>query len=252
MVGSFLNVCIYRLPRDKSIVFPASHCPSCSHKLAPADLIPIISFFLLRRKCGYCKAPISWRYPLVELVSGMLFVLIFMKYPLDTNLLEIIFFIFFSGLALTIFFIDLELQVIPDSLNLGGILAGLLYNFLKSIFNPGHGLNPFISAILGMAAGYVLLFLIAKTGKKMFKKEAMGEGDLYLAALLGAYFGWQGALLSILLAFFLAALVILPLFILGRIKTGDYLPFGPMLVMGGFLFLFIGEQIINWYLFYLT
>jgi leader peptidase (prepilin peptidase)/N-methyltransferase len=249
IIGSFLNVCIHRLPRGESIIYPASHCPQCNRRLGTIDLIPIFGYFLLGGKCRYCRANIPFRYPLVELISGLLLVGVALKFPPTKFPLEFIFYILFSFLCIIVFFTDLEEQVIPDSVSVTGIFAGLIFNYLKGIFfSRGEAMNPFLSALFGMLLGYVLLYLIAKAGRMWFKKEVMGEGDLYLVAFLGAYLGWQGALLSIFLAYLLAGVVTLPLLLFGKVKMKSYVPFGPALVAGGILSLFFGQQLINWYL----
>lgn len=143
---------------------------------------------------------------------------------------------------------DLEHQVIPDLMNLGGIGLGLVFNFSKSFVYKGEGINPFIAALIGMFLGWLIFYLIGKIGKLIFKKDAIGEGDLYLAAMLGAFLGWQGLLLAVFLSYLLAGIVALVFLALGKIKMGEYIPFGPALVMGGILTLFYYQQIIDWYL----
>ncbi len=238
IVGSFLNVCIHRLPRGGSLVFPASHCPSCQHKLSVLDLIPVFSYFLLRGKCRYCKAPISFRYLIVEFLAGSIFVGIALNFPLSYRLFP--FHAIFVGLMIVAFFIDLEHQVIPDAVSFAGIGLGLIYNAFV--------VKNLLPALLGMFLGYLILFLIGFVGKLIFKKEAMGEGDLFLGALLGAYLGWQNLLLALFLAYLLAAVVSLFLLALGKVKMGEHIPFGPALAAGGVLTLFFGRAILSWYL----
>ena len=244
-----MNVCIHRLPRGESIIYPASHCPHCGRKIGALELVPLIGYLLLRGECRYCKERISFRYPLVEFLTGALFVGVAYNFPLAAHPLEFFFYLFFSSLMIVVFFTDIEKQVIPDSISITGILAGLFFNFIRGMFfQEGLALNYFWSALFGMLLGYVLLYLIAKFGKLLFKKEVMGEGDLYLVALLGAYLGWQGVLLSIFMAYLLAGAVSAVLLVSGKIKMGQYVPFGPALVTGGFIALFFGQQIMNWYL----
>src|SRR3989338_1166369 len=191
VVGSFLNVCIHRLPQGLSIVFPPSHCPSCEARLNPLDLIPILGYFLLRGKCRYCGVKISSRYPLVEFLSGLAFlwVWIFQSPP---SIWDYVFKVVFIAVLIVVFFTDLEQQVIPDAVIKFGILAGLIYNSLPGFLSPkGMVSNPFVSALLGILLGYFLLLAIALLGKSWFKKEALGEGDLYLAALLGSYLSFK-------------------------------------------------------------
>jgi len=248
VVGSFLNVCIHRLPRGESVIYPASHCPQCGQRLRGLELVPVIGYFLLGGKCRYCRKPISFRYPLVEFITGALLVGVALGFSPSSFPLEFFFYMIFSVFMIIVFFTDLEQQVIPDSINITGIILGLGFNFIKGMFFQKGAINVFLSSLFGMLIGYVLLYLIAKFGKLWFKKEVMGEGDLYLAAFLGAYLGWQGVLLSIFLAYLLAGAISLVLLVLGKIKMGGYLPFGPALVAGGIITLFFGQQIITWYL----
>jgi len=247
IVGSFLNVCIHRFPHDESIIWPASHCPKCQRRLGFFDLIPIISFFFLRGRCRYCQAKISPRYPLVEFLTGCLFVLAGLNFSLLS--LEFGFAILLGCLLLVISFIDFEHMVIPDALCVVGMLAGLGFNYLKSIsLTQPVVLNPFFSAMLGLAVGFIFLYLIGLLGKLCFKKDAMGEGDLYLGALLGAFLGWQGVILAIFLAYFIAGIIAILLLMLRKLQFGDYVPFGPALALGGFLTFFYGQQMLYWYI----
>ncbi|MBU0671435.1 MAG: prepilin peptidase [Candidatus Margulisbacteria bacterium] len=247
IVGSFLNVCIHRLPRGESIIFPASHCPLCHQRLKAFDLVPILTYLFLRGQCRYCKAPISSRYPLVEFMTGAFFVVAAIKFPLLS--LSFWFAAVFSALLIIVFFVDLEQMVVPDVVSVGGISLGLLYNLARALAFPQAGeANPFWSALAGVILGFLLFFLIGALGKFLFKKEAIGEGDLFLAAMLGACLGWQQLLLAVFLAYLLAGVVSLVLLAAGKLKMGDYVPFGPALVSGGLVALFFGQQILNWYL----
>ncbi len=233
-VGSFLNVCIYRLPRGESILYPPSHCPACGGKLSALDLIPFFGYFLLLGRCRYCKARISFRYPLVELLTALGFVFSW------TNPMDFVFRAAMVSVLIVIFFIDLEWQVIPDAVSGLGIAAGL-------IFNLSRGFSFFFSAVMGAAAGYLIFFIIARLGEFWFKKEVMGEGDLFVAAMLGAAFGPGGMLLSLFIGYLLAAAAALVLLALRRLKFGQYIPFGPALAVGGAVTLFWGERIVEWY-----
>jgi leader peptidase (prepilin peptidase)/N-methyltransferase len=237
-VGSFLNVCIHRLPLRESIILPASHCPRCGTNLNFIDLIPILGFILLRGRCRQCRAPISLRYPLVEFLAGTLFVLAGVFFPASSMFLDLIFCLIFISSVLAAFFIDLEHQVIPDAITFSGIFLGFLYHTLK---------GDALTSLSGIFLGWILFFLIAKLGKMLFKKEVLGDGDLYLAAMLGAFLGWQGMLLSVFMAYLLAGGVAILLLSLKRIRMGEYIPFGPALVSGGIFTLFFGQQLIAWY-----
>jgi len=245
VLGSFLNVCIYRIPQKESIVFPASHCPGCQHKLSPLDLIPIISFLCLRGRCRYCGQGISWRYPVVELLSGLSFVAVNYFYPAFTNPLEFVFYIVFVMLLIIISFIDLEHQLIPDSAVISGIIFGLLFSLL-------HGWVAFLNSLLGAGLGFAALFLVGKIGKFFFKKEAMGEGDFFLAAFIGAYLGWPWVFLALFLSYLLAGFAAAVLLALRRVKVDSYVPFGPALASGAVATLFWGKQIMALYFSYLV
>ena len=245
VVGSFLNVCIHRLPRSESIVFPASHCPECGHALSPLDLIPIFSFLMLGGRCRYCRSPIVWRYPVVELVTGILFALA--AWQFSASPLDWLFAWIFLSILIAMFFIDLENLVVPDVLSFGGIALGVIYNGIKTIV-AWPVVDPFVSSLLGLALGFGLLWLIGWLGKMVFKKEAVGEGDWYLAGLLGASLGWQLCLEAIFLSYLLAAGVIFLLLALRRLKMGDYVPFGPALAAGGIIAFFWGNTLLSWYL----
>ena len=238
-IGSFLNVCIHRLPRGESIIFPSSHCPNCQNKLSAIDLVPIIGFLLLRGRCRSCRQPIALRYPLVELISGLLFAVSWLTAGGDP--ISYFFQVIFLSILTIIFFVDLENQVIPDAVSLPGIALGLIRSSVS-------GLNQFISALFGMLLGFGILYLIASLGKWWFKKEAMGEGDWYLGAMLGAYLGWSGVLLAIFISYLAAGLAAVLLLAGKRARFGEYIPFGPALVFGGIITLFWGGQILNWYL----
>ena len=151
-----------------------------------------------------------------------------------------IFQIIFVAALLVIFFTDFEQQVIPDSVSVSGILFGLAYGCSR-------GINPFFSALLGAALGFAILYAIGWAGKWWFKKEAMGEGDFFVGALLGAYLGWERVLLAIFLSYIIAGLLALPLLVFRKVKMGQYVPFGPALVVGGIITLFFGERILLWY-----
>jgi leader peptidase (prepilin peptidase) / N-methyltransferase len=238
VIGSFLNVCIYRLPRGESVVFPASRCPHCGRRLNALDLIPVFGYLLLLGRCRGCRAPISARYPLVELLTGVIFLLAANQCGGDW--LWLIFASLLASCLIIVFFVDLELQVIPDAVNIAGVAAGLAFNLARGLIVP---------SLIGLVGGYLLLWLIGKFGTYLFKQEALGEGDIYLAAMLGACLGWSGMLLAVFIGYVSAAVLMLALLAAGRVKFGQSVPFGPALAAGGLVVLFWGEQIIHWYLF---
>jgi leader peptidase (prepilin peptidase)/N-methyltransferase len=235
-IGSFLNVCIHRLPRGESIVFPASHCVNCGHKLSAWDLIPVLGYLWLKGRCRYCGTGISFRYPLVEMLSAILLTLAWTNS--GGNTFYYIFQSVFISMLLVIFFTDLENQVVPDAVTLPGIIIGLLYGFFsRNIF----------SSLAGMVLGYLLLYFIGRAGKFIFKKDALGEGDPCVAALLGAFLGWEKLLLALFLAYLLAAFISAALLIAGKVKIGQAVPFAPALAAGGAIALFCGGRMLIWY-----
>jgi leader peptidase (prepilin peptidase)/N-methyltransferase len=238
-IGSFLNVCIYRIPLNKSIIFPASFCPKCGMKISIMDNFPLVSFILLKGRCRNCQAPISIRYPIVELITALLFLLIFFKDGLSWQFLKEI--ILCCSLII-IFFIDLEHRIIPDVITLPGIVVGFIFSFLTPPIT-------FLTSLLGFLAGGLLFYLTAILGEAIFKKEGMGGGDVKLAAMLGAFLGWQ----NILVIFFLSAVLgsiggIIAIFLSSEIKKTRIIPFGPFIALAAIITVFWGDQLINFYL----
>ena len=238
IVGSFSNVCIYRIPKNESIIFPASHCPKCRSKIKPVDNIPLLSFILLKGRCRNCKSKISIQYPIVELITGLIYLIIYLIYGLNIQTLV---YIILSSALVIIAFIDLNEQIVPDIISLPGIVIG----FILSFFVP---YISFINSALGVVVGGGIILIIGLAGSVIFKKEAMGGGDVKLAAMIGAFLGWRYIIISLFLGFFLGALAGIIL-ILSKIKSReDTVPFGPFIVLGSFITLFWGEKIISWYL----
>lgn len=220
MLGSFLNVCIYRLPREESVVFPASHCPQCGKNILPFDNIPIISWLLLGGKCRSCKENISIRYPLVELITAVSVFLLYQKLGITSDLF---FFSVFVSVLIIGFFTDLAEQIIPDEIVIVGVIAG----FSRALLN-----GSFLDSLFGAAAGFAVFFMIEKLAKIVFKKEGLGFGDVKLAAMLGAFLGTAGFSNTFLLSYFLGAIVSIPLLFFKIKKMGEYIPFGPFLILG--------------------
>ena len=236
LVGSFLNVCIYRIPKGKSIIFPPSSCPGCGKKLSAYELVPVLSFLLQRGRCRGCSGGISIRYPIVEVLTSFLFLLCFWRFGLG---LELVFSVIFAGLLLTAVFIDFDTMELPDGISLLCSLLGLAYGLIVK--------NSLIFSVLGAATGFLLMYIIYKAGSMIYKKEAMGGGDIKLAAATGTFLGWQGVSFSIYLAFFLAFIVLLPALMTGIKKRQDSVPFGPALAAGAMIVLLWGSVIWNWY-----
>jgi len=224
IMGSFSNVCIYRIPRNESIIHPGSHCPQCSKPIPFYDNIPIISYILLRGKCRYCGQPIPIQYPLVELATGLFYLALYLFY----------------GILIIISFIDLKERIIPDVLSLPFIAVGFILSFFIRILSP-------VDSLLGILAGGGSLLIIAIVGSKLFKKEAMGGGDIKLAAMIGAFLGWKLTLLALFLGFFLGSIIGVVVLVTSKNKS-DVLPFGPFIALGTFISIFWGQAIIHWYL----
>lgn len=238
MVGSFLNVCIYRLPREESIVSPGSRCPHCKTPIRFYDNIPIISFLLLGGKCRYCHHSISIQYPVIEGITALSSLFLFVHF--GVSLSYIIYFAFVSAL-IVITAIDLYHQIIPDVISLPGIGAGVL----ASLILPNIS---FWDSLIGLISGGGILFLVATGYQWLFKREGMGGGDVKLLAMIGAFLGWKAVILTILLSSLIGSIVGVVLIL---IKGKDFkyaIPFGPFLSLGAALSLFFGEDLIRWYL----
>jgi len=238
LVGSFLNVCIYRLPKEESIVFPGSHCPVCGGAIRPWDNIPILSFLLLRGRCRACGSPIAWRYPLVECLTAILFAATVSRY--GVTWLTITLLAFLSALVV-IAFIDLDHQIIPNVITLPGIPLGLLVGVVL-------GDPPILDRVIGTLAGAGFLYLVLFFGSALYGQEAMGEGDLNLIALVGAFLGWRGVMVTILVGCLIGSAVGLALIGLRRLRRREHIPFGPFLAFGATVALFWGERAVAWYL----
>jgi leader peptidase (prepilin peptidase) / N-methyltransferase len=238
--GSFFNVLIYRLPNDMSLLKPPSHCPKCDNPIKFYDNIPILSFIILGGKCRRCGVKISWRYPAVEALTGILAVIAIYHFGFTIKGLEAA---MLSLLFVPIFFIDLEHWIIPDSLDLPWILVGLALAFVSGGFVGWKG------ALIGAIVGGGLFFLIMQLGKVAFKKEAMGFGDVKFAAMLGAFLGGWKLLLIMILASFLGSVVGVTLIISSNKKgKPTYVPFGPFLVIAALIAIYFGDSIIGAYL----
>ncbi|WP_051618187.1 prepilin peptidase [Desulfofundulus thermocisternus] len=231
--GSFLNVCIHRLPRGMSLVAPPSHCPACGARLGPLDLIPVLSYLFLRGRCRHCRGVISPRYPLVELLTGFGFLLITREYGFHLYTAGLL--VLFSVLVVASF-IDLDHRIIPDRLTLFALAAGVLLAALR-------GADFFRDGLLGAALGGGILLLVA-----LLSRGGMGGGDVKLAFALGWYLGWQEILVALFLAFLLGA-VVGGLWALGTGRTlKTAIPFGPFLSSGAMLAALAGDRLISWYL----
>ena len=228
ILGSFFNVCIYRIPQNKSIVWPGSFCPKCGKPLAWFDNIPVFSFLFLLGKCRQCKAPISWQYPLVELLTGFLTVLFVWKLGITAwtfvQLTAVYFLIILSV-------IDLQLMIIPDRFSLGLVVLGVAFAWLNPNFSGLWWQRELVS-LLGAGVGLFGVLAIALIGTWIFKKEAMGGGDVKLMAGIGAFIGWQGVITTVVMGSFFGLVYALYAMVRHGKKGGDAIPFGPFLSLG--------------------
>jgi leader peptidase (prepilin peptidase) / N-methyltransferase len=238
VVGSFLNVCIYRLPKEESIVAPRSRCPACQSPIHALDNIPLLSFVLLRGRCRACGASIPWRYPLVEALTGILFALTVVRFGVT---LQAAFLLTFLAGLIVISFIDLDHQIIPNVITLPGIPLGLLAGLL--LRDP-----PLLDRVIGALAGAGFLYLVLFYGGVLYGQEAMGEGDLNLIAMVGAFLGWKAVIVTILVGCLAGSVLGLGLIALRRLGRRQHIPFGPFLSLGAIVALFWGDQLIAWYL----
>ena len=237
IIGSFLNVLIYRIPREESIVWPGSHCPACSHPLKWSDNIPLISYLLLKGKCRYCRAPISARYPLVEGLNALVYITMYLKFGFGA---DFVFYSLISSALLAVTFIDLKEMIIPDSLVVSILLLSVAHKtvnyFLYSI-SPG-----LIGSILGLlAAGGLFAAIVIISG------GGMGGGDITLIGVLGFVLGVKHIFLNIFLSFVSGAIISIVL-LAAKVKTRkDPVPFGPFIVLGFFMTVLWGQAVLNWY-----
>jgi leader peptidase (prepilin peptidase)/N-methyltransferase len=252
LVGSFLNVCIHRMPQGESVVWPSSHCPHCKKRIPAYDNIPFLSYIILKGKCRYCKQKISLRYLLVELLTAIMFMLFFNHFGLTY---DFFFYILFGCCLIIATFIDLKHRIIPDEVSLGGLLVGFILNSIKGLglaplaFNFKPMFNSFLGILTGAGTIYLSGFLFDLVYFKLLKRppiqgetESMGGGDVKFLAMIGAFVGWQKALLTFLLApFFGLVFGIINL----TIKKDHTIPYGPFLAIASLVALFWQDKIIR-------
>ena len=232
IIGSFLNVCIYRMPKEESVVRPRSHCRYCRKIIAWYDNIPLLSFFLLKGRCRHCKKKISWRYFWVELITAFTLVFLWKKFGLSWQLPA--YFAFASSL-IVITFIDLDYMLIPDLITLPGVGLGLLVGSLNTSFLESFG---------GIAVGGGLFLAIAYIGQIIIKREVLGLGDVKMMAMVGAFLGIINTFITIFLASMIGSLIGIMLIVLKKKSRRDEIPFGPFLSLGALLTLIWGEHIL--------
>lgn len=251
IVGSFLNVCIHRMPLEESVVWPSSHCPHCKKRIPAYDNIPFLSYMLLGGKCRFCKERISLRYPLVELLTGLLFAVFFAKYMLAYDLF--FYLVLVCGLIIATF-VDIRHRIIPDEISIGGIIVGFILSAIKGVnTNPlGFSHLPALDSFKGIIAGGASIYLTGKAFDLVYFKllkhppiqgetESMGGGDVKFLAMIGAFLGWQKALLT----FFLAPFFGVVIGVVNLITKKDHtIPYGPFLALAALVSIFWGDRII--------
>jgi len=252
IVGSFLNVCIYRMPNSESVVWPRSHCPKCKKRIPAYDNIPFLSFILLRGKCRFCKGKISLRYPLVEFITASLFLLFFMRYGLSYDLF---FYLILLSALIIATFIDIPHRIIPDEISVGGIIVGFILSSVRGVavnplafsFKPMR--NSFLGIILGGGIIYLTGWLFDIIYFKLLKKpaiqgetESMGGGDGKLLAMIGAFLGWQRAVMTFFLAPFFGAAIGIYMLITKKDHT---VPYGPFLSLAALISIFWADKIMH-------
>lgn len=232
-IGSFLNVLIYRMPLGKSIVKPGSFCPNCKKPIRWFENIPIFSFFFLGGKCSGCKQPISLQYPLVELFTGVVFLYLFITWNISV---EFFFYLYFFSALIVISGIDFSHQLIPDIISIPGILIGIIFQLLVGDVKLG---------LVGLFFGGGLILLIRVIGQKVYKKEVMGLGDVYLTAMIGAFVGFPFVLVAIFFAALTGSIMGIIYIISTKQNRESPIPFGPFLSIGGAVVIIFQDKIID-------
>lgn len=252
IVGSFLNVCIHRMPRGESVVWPSSHCPKCNKRIPAYDNIPFLSYLILGGKCRFCKQKVSLRYPIVELLTAIMFAALFNYYKLTY---EFFFYMVLVCGLIVATFVDMGQRIIPDEVSVGGIIIGFILSAIKGLsLNPlTFNLQPMLNSLLGIITGagiiYLSGFLFDLVYFRLLKRpaiqgetESMGLGDVKLLAMIGAFLGWQKALLIFLLAPFFGLIIgIINLLI----RKDHTIPYGPFLSLAAILSIFWADKIIR-------
>ena len=247
VIGCFLTVCISRIPEGQSIISPPSHCTNCGTRLRPLDLVPVFSYIFLRGRCRYCGNNVSAKYPMVELLTAVLFVVLFLKYSFTIDFFASA---FISCILICVIFIDYQYKIIPNGLVITGIIGGIalvIYNVFQpvAIYGDGNIFNPLIGVLIGSGS----LLLISIIGGIIFKtSDAMGMGDIKLLAPIGLFLGWKLTIVCLLSAIILAGIACIILMVLKKIDNKSTFAFGPFIAAGAFIALLFGWSILEFYL----
>lgn len=234
LIGSFLNVCIYRIPRGRSIAYPQSHCPKCLNSIKWYDLIPVISYAFLGGKCRYCREKISLKYPLIELLTGGIFLVIYIKFGITFDLVR---YLIMASFLIVIAVIDFETTDVFSITTYSGIVSAILLCIIGSLLDD----SSLVDGLLGGGIGAGIIALI------VFLAKGMGEGDIEIAALCGIFLGWKGMIITLMSSFIIGAIVGILLIVLKIKGKKDAIPFGPYLAIGALISLLFKSDIINFY-----
>jgi leader peptidase (prepilin peptidase)/N-methyltransferase len=234
LFGSFFNVCIYRIPREESIAYPPSHCTSCSTRLKPLDLVPVLSYFLLGRKCRYCGEKISPRYAIVEAFTGVIFLLIYLKYGLNFQALKLI---VLACFLIVIGMIDYDTTDVYSVTTYSGIAVGIVS--IAAGYYLGFEVKPFLLG--GLLSGGVIAAIILLT-------RGMGWGDFEICLMSGLYIGFGNSIVMLMLSFIIGAVAGVILILTKKKSRKDYIPFGPYISLATIITMLVGDKIIQWYL----
>lgn len=238
ILGSFLNVCIYRIPREESIVFPASHCTSCNETLSWKELVPVFSFLFQKGKCTYCGEAISPQYPIIEILNGLLYLILYYHFNLN---IEFLFYSIVFSILIIISIIDLKTMIIPDSLNISLLFITILYKLLQYSF---YDISPnILNSTLGLIGSSGLFLLIA-----ILSKGSIGGGDIKLIGVLGFILGMKMSILNIFFSFILGAIISIFLLLFEIKERKDPIPFAPFICTAFIIVVLWGNKIINWYI----
>lgn len=234
IIGSFLNVCIYRIPQEKSIAFPPSHCTRCKHKLNPLDLFPVISYIFLKGKCRYCKEKISIKYPLIEILNGLLYLIIYLKFGLTLLTVK---YCILTSILIVIAIIDFDTQFVFISITIFGVIAGGFFALIEYLLFHSNTLDLILGGLIGA-------FII---GIIVFITKGMGEGDIEIAAVCGLFLGVKGVLLGLFLAIVIGGIVGVLVLSLKLKKAKDKMAFGPFIAIGSLISMIYGSEILKFY-----
>lgn len=244
IIGSFLNVCILRLPEGRSIVVGSSSCMSCNTRLTFLDLVPLLSYIFLRGKCRHCGQKISPIYPIVESLTAVLFILLFIEFGLTYKLIV---YMAVAAVLIVLSFIDFRHMIIPNGLIIALIVIGGIQLVTAILTGPAGIFGVWSDYVIGFFAGGVPLLLIALFCTFLLKKEAFGGGDIKLMAAAGLIIGWRLTITSYIIGIIIGAIAGVILLATGKKKRGDEIPFGPALALGILISIFFGNALINWY-----